>query len=385
LWSRISDAGRQPARCAVSHREELSQGNPTLERKIRETDEFGDQSMTEPQRTDYLPAEVYQRHINEALKRGDRTFADPHILLVPWNSNFDRFVANVAFELRHYVIYRSDGGKYARGLVRNSDHIADIFKELRKSQPADGTKIRIQATFWRRRDAKAANRWAMIVSFLPLGIIRMEGEAIDASPAITTQSEKQFVETLLHEADLVAQNISRQNSNQGERVSGMVKIAADLGYPQCLELWYYGPAHVEVYLDVHTNNEFRRKMTAKTGGQFPFDGWPMQGEGQNWDSHEWRAFPFRAILKLCRRQDPDQRHAWINNVLLTAEEAIFLSIKKANFRYQTIGDARALGPLAVRFYDHFQGLQTSNQNLLSAFAQIRRLNGMAGYFLPQSE
>jgi hypothetical protein len=75
----------------------------------------------------------------------------------------------------------------------------------------------------------------------------------------------------------------------------------------------------------------------------------------------------------------------INNVLLKAEEAIFLSIKKANFRYQTIGDARALGPLAVAFYDHFQGLQTSSQNFLSAFVQIHRLTGFAGYFVPQSE
>jgi hypothetical protein len=213
----------------------------------------------------------------------------------------------------------------------------------------------------------------------------MERDVIHASPTITLQSEKQFVETLLHEADLVAQNIKRQNPNQGERVSGMVKIAADLGYPQCLDLWYYGPLHVEVYLELTTSDPFRRKMTAKTGGQFPFDGWPMQMEGQNWDSHEWRAFPFRAILKLCKgRKDPDQRHGVINNVLLKAEEAIFLSIKKANFRYQTLLDGRVLGPLGVGFYNHFQGLQTSSRNFLSAFVQVPRLTGMAGYFVPQN-
>jgi hypothetical protein len=342
--------------------------------------------MTGPQRTDYLPADVYQRHINEGLKRGYTTFADPHVILVSWNSNFDLFVANVAYELRHYIIFRTDGGRYARGLVRESDEIAEIFKQLNKSPPTNGTKIRIQATFWRRRDPRATNRWALIVRFLPLGIYMINSEVINASPTITTQSEKQFVEQLLHEADVVAQNVKRQNLNQGERVSGMVNIAANLGYPQCLSLWYYGPLHVDTYLDVHTNNEFRRKMTAKTGGQFPFDGWPMQGEGQHWDSHEWRAFPFRAILKLCRTvRDPDQRHAWINNVLLTAEEAIFLSIKKANFHYQTIGDGRVLGPLGVKFYDHFQELQTSSQNFLSVFAQIHRLTGIAGYYLPQSE
>jgi hypothetical protein len=339
--------------------------------------------MADPQRTDYLPAEVYQRHITEARKRGYRTFDDPHTLLVAWDPNFDRFVANVAFELRHYVIYRSDGGRYARGLVRDSDYIADIFKELRKASPAAGTKIRIQATFHRRTNVKAANRWALIVSFVSLGIVTFDREVLNASPAITEQSEKKFVETLLHEAVLVAQNIQRQNHNEGERVTGMVNIAADLGYPQCLDLWYYGPLHVDAYMEMTTSDALRRKMTAKTGGRFPFDGWPMQGEGQNWDSHEWRAFPFRAILKLCRGQDPDQRHARINNVLIKAEEAIFLSTRRANFHYQKLQDRRA-NPLAADFYDHFQGLQTSNHNLLFPFRQIRRLTGAAGYYMPQS-
>lgn len=339
--------------------------------------------MSDPKRTDYLPTEVYQRHINEAVKRGYITFADPHTLLVSWSSNFDQFVANVAFELRHYVIYRTDGGRYARGLVRESDYIADIFKELQKSSPADGTKIRILATFHRRQHINPTNRWALIVSFVSLGILTFEGDEIHASPTITAQSEKTFVETLLHEAGLVAQNIKRQNTNEGERITGMVNIAADLGYPKCLDSWYYGPLHVDVYLDMTTSDEFRRKMTASTGGQFPFDGWPMQGEGQSWDSHEWRAFPFRAILKLCRGQDPDQRHARINNVLITAESAIFLSTRKANFHYQKLIDRRA-NPMAADFYDHFQGLQTSNHNFLFAFTQIRRLTGAAGYFIPQS-
>jgi hypothetical protein len=339
--------------------------------------------MSDPKRTDYLSAEVYQRHIKEARKRGYHTVADPHALLVPWSSNFDRFVANVAFELRHYVIYRTDGGMYARGLVRDSDYIADIFKELQKSSPADGTKIRILATFHRRQNTNPTNRWALIVSFVSLGIVTFDREEIHASPTITAQSDKTFVERLLHEAGLVAQNIKRQNSNEGERITGMVNIAADLGYPQCLDSWYYGPLHVDAYLDMTTSDEFRRKMTASTRGQFPFDGWPMQGEGQSWDSHEWRAFPFRAILKLCRGQDPDQRHARINNVLITAESAIFLSTRKANFHYQKLLDRR-VNPMAADFYDHFQGLQTSKNNLLSAFMQIRRLTGAAGYFIPQS-
>jgi hypothetical protein len=339
--------------------------------------------MGDPQRTDYLPAEVYKRHINEAVKRGYHTFDDPHTLLVPWSPNFDRFVANVAFELRHYVIYRTDDGKYARGLVRDSDYIADIFKELQKSSPADGTKIRILATFHRRQHINPTNRWALIVSFVSLGIVTFDREVIHASPAITGQSEKKFVETLLHEAGLVAQNIQRQNYNEGERVTGMVNIAADLGYPQCLDLWYYGPLHVDTYLEMTTSDEYRRKMTASTGGQFPFDGWIMQGEGQNWDSHEWRAFPFRAILKLCRGQDPDQRHARINNVLITAESAIFLSTRRANFHYQKLSDRR-INPLAADFYDHFQGMQTSNHNLLFPFMQIRRLTGAAGFYMPQS-
>jgi hypothetical protein len=166
--------------------------------------------MTTPQRTDYLPAEVYERHVNDALRRGDKTFGDPHKISAVWDPNYDRFVANVAYELRHYVVYRSDGGQYARGLVRQSGEINAIFHELRKSAPAKGVKIGLLATFWRRQNPNPANRWALIVRFSATGIIALEPEAISASQDVSFHSEKNFVELLLREADPVAQNIQRQ-------------------------------------------------------------------------------------------------------------------------------------------------------------------------------
>ena len=66
-----------------------------------------------PQRTDYLPAEVYRRHISEALKRGYKTFDDPHTLLVSWNRKFDlkinlRIAKVLGIELSPTVLARAD-------------------------------------------------------------------------------------------------------------------------------------------------------------------------------------------------------------------------------------------------------------------------------------
>src|SRR5215831_9887143 len=299
-------------------------------------------------RTDYLPPEVYTEHANWAKFHGSGFFHQRlQPLIVPFDSDFDKFAAHVAFAIRHYVIYRTDGGRFARGLVRDSGQLQKIHGYLlHKARMENGSSVRLEALLWRRKHLVPTQRWSMTIEFALAKTDKdIETELIEVPRAKVQAAENIFAEQLLHEAGLVAQNVQRQNPNQGDRVSGMVKIATELGYPRCLDLWYYGPLHVDVYLDVHTNNEFRRKMTAQTGGQFPFDGWPMQGEGQSWDSHEWRAFPYRAILRMCWGKDPDLRHAWINNILVTAEEAIFLSIKKANFHYQTIGDARALGPL----------------------------------------
>jgi hypothetical protein len=341
----------------------------------------------DPQRTDFLPPEVYTDHAKwtEAHPAAHPAAFPQRLppLIVPFDSSFDIFGANVAFAIRHYVIYRTDGGMFARGLVREKLQAIHSYL-LHKAHMANGSKVRLEAILWRRKDPIAIRRWSLAIEFaIPKTTTNVDNDVIEVPRAVIAKAEKDLAATVLHTAGLVAQNIDRQNHNQGDRIIKMVQIADRLGYPRFLDLWYYGPLHVEVYLNLDPGPHFRERMTAQTGGRFPFDGWPMQGEGQSWSAHEWREFPFRSMLKLCSRSqdDPDACHAAINNVLLIADRDIMTSIAKANQAYQIANatDSRAWGPLWAAFYNHFQETQTSADHLLSAYRQKSRASGAASW------
>jgi hypothetical protein len=338
----------------------------------------------ETQRTDYFPPEVYAAHANWAKWQGGGFYQQRlKPLVVPFDANFDHFAANVAFAIRHYVVYRTDGGRFARGLVRDSGQLQTLHHDLLyKAKVPNGQKVKLEAILWRRKDPVPTRRWSMTIEFaLSATSVDADEDVVEVSPTLIAKNEKAFVETVLHEAGLVAHNIDRHNHNQGERVIKMVEIAERLGYPRCLDLWYYGPNHVGTYLALLTTDDYRKTMTAQTGGNFEFDGWPMQGEGQSWGGHEWRAFPFKYMVKLCRGRDPDERHGYINNVLLIADRDINASISKANEIYQRsqATSAAVYGPLWAKFYNHLQSVQTSPDNLLWAFKQKSRVGGFTGW------
>ncbi len=310
------------------------------------------------------PPSVYARHIDEAIKRGDKLFGEPHTYLVAFDPDFEQFIANVAEGLRTYITYRSDGGRYARGLVRDSEEIREIHRRFLRSSVPRGTKVRLQATLWRRKSQIPSGRWALAVHFAA-DILTFPPDRVEASPAVVEQSRRNHAERVIRIAQSVVKNIDRQNHNQGDRLIKVVQIATRLGYPRFLDLWYYAPDHVRVYMSMRTNNAFLRKMTAATGGRFPFDGSITQSSPTG-----WRVFPFAKIFKQCLGQDDTTCHAIINNGLLEADSHIFDTIKYANQAAAPgLGGGSALGPLAAQFMEHLASLQASQDNLLSAYKQ----------------
>ena len=315
-----------------------------------------------PPKNEYPPS-VYARHIVDARKRGDHVFDDPHTYLVAFDPDFNQFVANVAQGLQPYVTYRSDGGRYARGLVRDSEELQEIHKRFLRSSVAKGTNLRMKATLGRRKSSLPNGRWALLVHFAA-DILAFAPERVEAAPAVVEQSKRNHAERVIRLALPVAQNIDRQNHIVGEPLMKVVGLAARLGYPRCLDLWYYAPDHVRVYLDWRTKNAFRRKMTAATGGKFPFDGWSMQADGGG-----WRAFPLAEIIKQCLGQSDAACHAIINNGLLFADRKIRSTIKNAHHAEMPLGGGSASGPLAAQFIEHLHSLQASPDNVLSFYNQ----------------
>ncbi|WP_163612537.1 hypothetical protein, partial [Klebsiella pneumoniae] len=70
--------------------------------------------------TDYMPPAEFARRALEQTRLGFKPIGQTLTIVATYDSDFDQFAAKVAHELRHYVVYRSDGGVFARGLVRAS-------------------------------------------------------------------------------------------------------------------------------------------------------------------------------------------------------------------------------------------------------------------------
>ncbi len=59
------------------------------------------------QRTDYMAMEEFKKRAKEHMARGDQPLGETRMLVVKFDTDFDRFAANVAYELRHLVVYAS--------------------------------------------------------------------------------------------------------------------------------------------------------------------------------------------------------------------------------------------------------------------------------------
>src|SRR5215471_16929749 len=63
----------------------------------------------------------------------EKTVGTSTVFKVNYNSDFNEFAASVAFALRTMIVYRTDGGRFARGLVRASGDLQNIHADLRDS------------------------------------------------------------------------------------------------------------------------------------------------------------------------------------------------------------------------------------------------------------
>src|SRR6266851_2779763 len=144
------------------------------------------------QRTDYMAMEELKKRAQEHIARGDQTLGETRMLVVKFDTNFDRFAANVAYELRHLVVYRTDGGNFARGLVRQTGQLANFHRELLENSIANGTRVSVAARLYRRANPDPTLRWMMSVQFgrPVIAVSQNEGGQIYASPAVANSRER---------------------------------------------------------------------------------------------------------------------------------------------------------------------------------------------------
>lgn len=313
-------------------------------------------------KTDHAAREVYAKRMRQSKQRGDKYMGSPATVLVPFHSNFDEFAAKVAAELRHKIVYRTDGGRFARGLVRASGDLKLIHEAYMAAAapPPDGVPVRLNAMLFRRKDPMATNRWVMSVRFnAPDWIFEDEGDVVVASAGVLAQGRENAMNHMLDHAVFVAQEIQGE---PGKRIRKMVEMAEEHGYPRNAEFWHYNRLLVEQYTNFWTGDQQRQYMSHNTQGRLPFDGWVAP-------YGEWRRFPFRTLAAKCSALDAADCQSLLRAYLLDVDKEIYLSLAHANKQANraAAGGGAAHSTLASGFIRHLKALQSSKDHLYSAY------------------
>jgi hypothetical protein len=347
--------------------------------------------------TDYTAREVYVEHLKEAARRHDvLRFQWVDINNVPFDTDFTAFAASVAYAIRGLVIYRSDGGNYARGLVRASGELDGIHKAYMalQSRPHRGDPIRLRAALVRRKDPDPTKRWMLGIKFIAPDFEFGDEVVVTVDPSLATQGWKNLTEQMLQHARAW---IETQRGDRATRVTNMLTIADRLGYPKNWDMFYYARPAVGLYVkweSAQPNEDRlgatskRGKMTMATGGKVPFDG------DTGFPEHiTWRIYPFRDAAKLCMGKDPDGCAAIVSQQLRHHEEdmlATFKDIDAAINRVFSVPtslnpfsmtgkSAASLGPLALAFLQHLDKLTRDKDSLYSVYRPSQSFWFGSGY------
>ena len=323
--------------------------------------------------TNYTSLEVFKKREKRSIQHGDKYMSAPIPLKISFDSNFDEFVAKVAYALRHKIVYRTDGGKFARGLIRSSGELKIIHDYyIGSTPPENGGTINLTAIMLRRKDPSVHERWVMIIYFNAPDILDEEKEDIVASQALTDYSIKNWVDRIIDEGIFAVQSLPQSNIHTN-RISCMLKIAERMGYPRNENLWYYNRDAVIEYVQWRTTDARRKSMTQATYGLSPF-------KGDIYPHGEWRIYPFKAIANKCWGNNPDDCRAKIVNELISAEDYIMRTFQDINkelnkaavfnvidFSLFTPAQLKLLGAQVNDFLKHLYKLQNDRDHLYSCF------------------
>jgi hypothetical protein len=324
---------------------------------------------SKPLRTDHTAISELRKRAHDAIARGDKYVRSMGLVTTPFRAEFDDFAAGVAHELRHRIVYRSDGGRIARGLVRASGDLELIHKALKEGKLEDGEPVALEADLWRRKDPVAANRWVMSIRFRPTvstfdedNGAKMVTDPNDLQKRLCTATDK-----LIRQAALVAADIPGE---QGKRIRKMVEIADRLDCQRATQLWYYNRAVAFEYFTWRTSDARRKEMTSATAGKMPFD-------GQILNSGAWRLFPFKSLAQKYGAHS-GMRDSELETILLDIDSAIFMTfadidaeLSRNNLALSQLNQlpngGSSMYGLAEPFLKHLIQLQKSPDHLYSAY------------------
>ena len=243
--------------------------------------------------TDHVSLRSLRRRRNQSQKNGERMIVDSKNISVVAHADFRIFCANVAYALRRYIKYRSDGGRTARALVQLKQDAfdgtgslenvhANFFAGLGPWYPVPGKtgdRIRLYANLHRRPSDRLV---AFITFSVAVSRVETTGDDLDADSGNLKRTGRAFLVQSLRAANTFS-------GDRGARLGAYLRLAQRMDYPNYLKLWYYSPAATK-HFALRANDEERAKQIEAGGGQMPLKGefvGPWQG-----NAPKWRVYPF---------------------------------------------------------------------------------------------
>lgn len=247
------------------------------------------------QGTDVIPAQEFINQYRE-LEKEEKKFSKqllesevPTQLGIPimhdvnFRKNFNEFANDVAYLLRHKMIYRSDGGRRARGIVRANGKLKLIHNAYLRLEYIEGQHIFLRIILVRIKDKIPPNRWMVGVDFkseLFQKDLVFEKDKVEGTPC-------HFLETLFALANFGAQTFSEKDR---ARINLLIRFAENIGCHKCYNLWYYNR-----YTNPNTSDKIRKQMSEHTNARLPLD-----GTSRCSPHYRWRVYPFKDIANASR-------------------------------------------------------------------------------------
>ncbi|CDI02849.1 hypothetical protein BN873_350105 [Candidatus Competibacter denitrificans Run_A_D11] len=317
-------------------------------------------------RTDHTPLSVLKKRDNAAMERRDQYVGSTSTITVKYALAFDDFAANVAHKLRHWIVYRTDGGRFARALVRKSGSLEKLHRYWNENKVPPGSSVKLVATLYRRQDPLAANRWMMEMFFEKPSADEINFDESDGEIVIVRRNRvKELQMTAMSKIIRVAVSFSYQNSvKPGEefnRILKMAGIAERLGSHKAWDLWYYNYNPMRVYIFNSTNSQ-KKEMTKATNGAMPFDGRCA------YTSSHWRTYPFREMAQKHGLKDLVEMTNGVTKDVLMYDQRMLTGINKISADLSKIrSGGGTLYKSAWPFVEHLQKLLESPDHLYYAY------------------
>lgn len=252
--------------------------------------------------------------IAKRVARADREGYEPMLelgsLAVEFSTNFDTFAARVAHGLRTRMIYRTDNGRLARGMVRYSGDLQAIHaRNLRRNRADRMDTIVLDVTFVRRRSNIPTERAVFGIRFAE-NLTTFDTTPVDPSPETRKKNRKARAEAFLAKAIIVSMDMGCK----GDRVRAMLEYAVKIGYPRNEKLWFYDPRTVYEYVHNLSDKE-RAQMPsavpqAKGAYGLPLQVYPFKGRLRTRRPVAplyWQKFPVKDMAYLANANDHTMR------------------------------------------------------------------------------